>query len=226
MAKKIGILKNQSGNVLIYVLIAIALFAALGFTLSRQTSTSGTEEVDEAKLRLYATDLMNYAAQVRSVLDQMSFSGTDIDDYIFDQPGDAGFNTAPHIHKVFHPQGGGLVVANIPSRAFGVLASTPPTDWYLGRFNNVEWTETTGTDIILSAYNISQSVCEEINSSITGSATIPTLASGSADEFFVDTASDSDFTAAVCAACEGYKSLCVYDSGNDIYTFYSVIAQR
>lgn len=226
MRNKFRIFKNESGNVLIYVLLAIALFAALGFTLARQTSTSGTEEVDEAKLRLYATDLMNYAAQVRSVMDQMSFSGTDIDDYVFDQPGDAGFNTAPHIHKVFHPQGGGLVVANIPSAAFGALASTPATDWYLGRFNNVEWTQTANTDIILSAYNISQAVCEEINSSITGSSTIPTLASGSADNFFVDTATDLDFTSAVCAGCDGYKSLCAHDSGNDIYTFYSVVAQR
>jgi len=216
---------NAQGNALIYVLIAIALFAGLSFTLSRQSRNSGTSEIDDAKAELYAMQLITHASQVKSIIEQMSFTGSNIDDLIFTKPSEAGFSNAPYIHKVYHPQGGGLTAATIPAQAIYQISSTPPAGWYLDRFNNVEWTKTAGTDVMLTAYQISRAVCEKINKKIIGSISIPAL-SGDMSEFLLNTASNSDLTIASCAACEGYISLCVSNNTATAYSFYSVILDR
>ncbi len=217
--------KNDQGNALIYVLIAIALFAGLSFTLSRQSRNSGTSEIDDAKAELYAMQLITYASQVKSIIDQMTFTGSDIDDLIFTKPSEAGFSNAPYIHKVYHPQGGGLSAATIPAQAIYQISSTPSAGWYLDRFNNVEWTKTAGTDVILTAYQISRPVCEKINKKIIGSINIPAL-SGNMSEFLLNTVANSDLTTASCAACEGYSSLCVSNNAGAAYSFYSIVIDR
>ncbi|MGH1375155.1 MAG: hypothetical protein ACRBCK_02300 [Alphaproteobacteria bacterium] len=216
---------SQNGNALIYVLIAIVLFAALGFTLTRQVQNTGTREIDRAEIDLYALQLITYSAQATSSIEQMRFSGSDADDLIFVQPAESGYSSAPHIHKVFHPQGGGLNPQTLPADTVLQVAATPPAGWYLGRFNNVEWTPTNAQDVILSAYQISRPLCETINQRITGNTSIPAL-SGSMSTFLVDSGTNSDLNIANCAACEGYVSLCVSNDVQTSYSFYTIIESR
>ena len=90
---------GERGNALVYVLIAIALFAALSFTLGRQTDTSEAGALSEQKAELYATQLISYAAQVRSAVDQMLFTAaSDIDDLDFAAPTVAVVDTGSLIH--------------------------------------------------------------------------------------------------------------------------------
>lgn len=214
----------EKGNALLYVLIAIALFGALSFTLSRQSRNTDTEQIDEAKVELYATQIIGYARQVQSVIDQMSMTGSNMNDFIFTQPGETGFNSGVHIHKVYHPQGGGLSPSNLPASTVQHNAEQTP-GWYLGLFNNVEWTDGTGTDMILSAHNISAAVCGSINDKITGSSAIPAL-TGDTEDYVLDSATNNDLTVAACSACEGYMSLCVSNVGGTAYSFYNVILDR
>lgn len=225
MRRKILYRSTEDGNALVYVLIAIVLFAALGFTLSRNMSGSNTNEVDAARADLYAVELIAYTAQVKSILDQMSFTGTQISNLDFTKPGEAGFNTAPHIHKVFHPQGGGLTSTNLPPRIIKEKSTNPEAGWYLGLFNNVEWTRGTGTDVILTAHQISKAVCRAINDKITHSTTIPVL-SGDLEDYLVDTGTNNEFTTGACADCEGYVALCISNNSADTYSFYSIILDR
>lgn len=216
---------TERGNALIYVLIAIVLFAALGFTLSRQASTTGTGEIDEARAKILATELLTYSAQVKSVIDQMMFTGSDIDTLDFTLPSEAGFGTAPHLEKVYHPQGGGLTPSTLPENAIAQIATNPAAGWYLGRFNNVEWTKTTNSDVILTAHQISSLVCAQINDQLTGSTTIPAV-TGDLEDYLVDSATDNDLDIASCAACEGYETLCVSNSAVSAYSFYTIVAER
>ena len=216
---------TDAGNALIYVLIAIVLFAALGFTLSRQTTDSDVSEIDDAKVEFYAAQIIAYAAQAKSAVDQMTFTGSTITDFDFVLPGGAGYTTAPHIHKIFHPEGGGLTRGNLPPKAVLEISTPPDAGWHMGRFNNVEWTDSTGTDVILTAHQITKSVCEALNKKITGSTTIPAL-TGDLDDYLIDTATDNDLTVAVCASCESYMSLCVSDNTVSAYSFYTVLADR
>lgn len=234
--------RAESGNVLVYVLIAIVLFAALNFTLSRQTDSTEAGALDQNKAELYATELITYAANVKEAYDKMEFSGAKLEDIDFTPPSAATFNTAPTIKKIFHPDGGGLNPVTLPEKVGITTLTDPVAGWYLGRFNNVEWTgaDTTKTDIVLTAYGIAQSVCGFINQKITGNTAIPSItdpikevlvpqSSGGTANF---TGANQDLTtdpanttpAPICPDCHNKPSFCVQEGG--IYAFYTVIANR
>lgn len=224
--------RSERGNALIYVLIAVALFAALSFTLGRQTDTEEVEILSEEKADLYATQLISYATQAKSVVDQMMFIGGRISDLDFTRPSEAGFNTAPHGNKVLHPEGGGLSLASLPSGVVAQSTSDPVPGWYIGRFNNVEWTASSNQDVILVAYQISQAVCEKINEKITGSSAIPTMTDSIKDVMIDDTyhtGTNTDLTTDsgdICPDCENIGSLCVENQAQDAYGFYTLIADE
>jgi hypothetical protein len=190
---------NQRGNALIYVLVAIVLLAALSMTLGRQTDTSESSDLDDAKAEMYATQLMAYAAATKNSIDQMLFSNDKaLAQLDFTLPTQAGFNTAPTIYKVYHPDGGGLNAARLPADITTSAISDPVAGWYLGRFNNVEWTPTTATVIDNSIY--------------TGATN-------------VDLTTDPAGTP-LCSACHKRASLCVEDASAGTYGFYTIIADR
>src|SRR3989339_2061193 len=167
--KKISNPENsRSGNALIYVLIAIALFASLSFVLGRQTDTSEAGVVSHEQNEMYAAQLISYSAQAKSAVDQMLFAGAFPENLTFFIPGDANYDvetTYPNIYKVFHPDGGGLDLKNLPEAVQSDDPDEPSPDpgWYMGRFNNTEWTKTTDEDVILVAYKITEPVCAAIN---------------------------------------------------------------
>ena len=215
---------KENGNVLVYVLLAVVLFGALSFTLSRQANNAGTTELDSSKLEFYATKIISYTVQTKSVIDQMMITGSSIDDIDFTKPGESGYNTAPHTHKIYHPQGGGLDVETLPEEITLSEKSEDP-DWYLTSSMNVEWTDSTSTDIVLTAYQINEKLCDLLNKKITSSETIPLL-SGQMKNYFINTEANNDLDTSVCNDCEGYSVLCVSNGNQDSYSFYSVLADR
>lgn len=225
---------GESGNALIYVLIAIALFAALSMTLGRQTDTSEVSVLSDEKAELHATQMIAYAAQAKSAIDQMMFGGTKVDDLVFTLPTDPAFETEPPANylKVHHPVGGGLVPATLAAEALGGSSGSPPPGWYLGRFNNVDWTKSASDDVVLLAYQIQKKICERINLKITGSTAIPTMTTA-IKQVFIDDALPlhgganvelTTDTGEICPDCRNRASLCVQEGG--LYGFYAIIADQ
>ena len=222
---------QERGNALIYVLIAIALFAALSFTLSRQTDTSEAGTLSQEKAELYATQLISYAAQARSAIDQMLFTAaSDIDQLDFTAPTDAGFDTGTLIHKVYHPQGGGLLPGKIPTEAITQITNDPEPGWYLGRFNNIEWTASAAEEVVLIAYQINETVCGLINKKINGSTAIPTMTTSIRNTLIDDSlhgGTNVELTTDapdICPDCKNIGYLCVKEGG--IYGFYTILADQ
>ena len=216
--------RKENGNVLVYILIAVVLFGALSFAISRQTNTAGTAELDAAKLEFYASELIGYSGAAQSVIDQMMAMGSTIDDYDFARQGESDFNIHPHAHKVFHPQGGGLDIKSLPEDVT-VERETDAPGWYMTSSINVEWSDSGATDVILTAYQINKPLCELFNEKITGSKTIPAV-SGQMKDYFISTGANNDLTIGACAGCEGYSALCVSNSNQDSFSFYSVLRAR
>jgi hypothetical protein len=228
---------QESGNAMIYVLVAIVLFAGLSFTLSRNTNSNEGGSLSDERAGIYATELISYTAQVKSIIDQMLFSGTDINDLDFRDPSDATFNAGTQrqrADRVFHPEGGGMVKAAIPDAITTQSISNPPAGWYIGRFNNVEWTSSTSDDVILVAYQISESVCAKINEKINGSTAIPVMGD-SIRETMIDASiyagTNTDLTtdptgAPICAECHEISSLCVQNDAQTAYGFYTIVADQ
>lgn len=220
---------TERGNALFYVLIAVALFAALSLTVSNQNNTQEAQTLGAEQVELLAAQIMGQSSQIENAIQQMTFTGSTISDLDFTLPSATGFNTGSNIHKVFHPSGGGVTLNPLDEKAIEQLSASPPAGWYLGRFNNVEWTKTTGTDVLLVAYQISEDTCASINQKITGSRSIPAL-SGQLRIFLVDEdihpASNQDLNASDCPTCEGYSALCVSTPGLTAWAFYNIVAAR
>lgn len=212
---------------MIYILIALVLFGALTAILARQGGQSDSENLSEETAQFQATQLLAFAQSAQSAVNQMIMSGSQPDDLIFDRPNVASFDNAPFIHKVFHPDGGGLILQEANSELFSGTDNDPAPGWYMGRFNNIEWTPSTGPDIILTAHQISQIICETINEKITGTRTIPAIAAGNLADYLIDesehTGSNADFDTAVCNDCDGYANLCISNAAADMFDYYVII---
>jgi len=221
---------SERGNAMIYVLIAVALFAALNFTLSRNNSDNGeAQDLDDGKTELYIGQLISYAAQAKMAVDQLLFEGTRIDNLNFITPSDPAFETGSDIFKVYHPGGAGLSPGNIPTELIAQTNNTPAAGWYMGRFNNIEWSQSTATDIILVAHQISKKACEKINKKITGNTSIPAMNVNLANILIDDSehsGSNIDWTTANCPACADIPALCVSNAGATQFSFYNIIINR
>ncbi len=216
---------SQRGNAMIYVLIALALFGALTLTLSSQNEQADGEEISDEQAELYAVELIEYAASAKNVVDQMIMTGTSINELDFVNPSSAGFDTPPHIHKVYHPSGGGL---NYQAGFNENIIDGFSAGWYVMSETNVEWTPTTADDVILSALRVSEKVCATINKKITGSLDIPQTAIGLNNLFDPNNVAKGDFLNTSCTtdACIGYPSLCVQNITDLDYGFFNIVAAR
>ena len=219
---------RQTGNAMIYVLIVIALFAALAYLLARQSGGQENSTLSSSQVEIDATQILQTALQVKQAVDAMTYSGSTIDSLDFKLPSDTGYDSPPNGQKIFHPDGGGVILPRLPDDAV-VAATDPPPGWYLGRFNNVEWTPTSATDVVMAAYNIAKPVCAKLNQKITGSAAIPVSTAPLRTVLVSSTrhsASNQDFTAAACSGCKGLSELCVQEPGGSGWSFYSLVEIR
>ena len=220
-----------AGNAFVYILIAVALFAGLTLTLSNMNTQESVGVIDTGITAAGVNNILAYASTAQTTLEQMEMTGTQINSMVFLRPIDAGFNTAPHQNKVFHPQGGGLNFKPLPADTSMEDGAGIPAGYYIGRFNNFDWTPTAANDVIFVAYEITKSTCRELNRKITGSPTIPAItATPQLGQLLVDTfyhgSPNADMTTASCAACNGKPALCISTNTDTKYAFYNIIYAR
>lgn len=219
-------MKSTSGNVLVYVLLAVVLFGALSFTLTKQLgSGSGmTGTLDTNKARLRAEELINYATAARSTVEQMrTMSNLLPNEFSFVKQGDAGYDTAPHKAKVYHPVGGGLNVFTPTPEMFA--SGSDERGWVAQVGTNVDFTQTTGSDIIFTFLDVNPAVCKAINERLFKDTAIPTTTLDASKVFINGGGDDDDFETSDCSSCTQRTSYCVIDSdGNN--AFYNVILAR
>ena len=257
---------GERGNAMIYVIIVIALFAALTFIMSRQSDTGEGGAVTSEKVNIDVTSILQTAARVQQGIEQMTYTGAALScaatatpcdwtltgnrppDMVcecskisFMPPSDGNFNDSvaangppenpPLRLKAFHPDGGGVTLPALPADAIsGAVPGNPAPGYYLDRFSDVEWSppDLNGDpldDIFFVAYKITQPVCARLNEQLTGDPTIPVL-TRSAEDIFINDGSNSDFTIADCPACEGQAAMCVKDSTQNIWAFYTLMLAK
>lgn len=226
----------QAGNAMIYVLIAIVLFAALSLIVARQGDDSESSALSTQRANIVAAQLIATSMQLKQGVDQMLYSGSNADTLDFVTPDDepafsAGTNQAD---KVFHPAGGGIILQPIPSDAVNQVSADPPARWYIGRFLNVEWTSTTAEDVIMVAHQVNEQVCRSINEKILGSPT-PLISSINPRDILIDDVAHNGsnpgtWLTASCPTCAGKISACMVGPseipGRNIYSFYSLVISR
>lgn len=158
---------TQRGNVLFLILIAVALFAALSYSVT-QSMRGGGDAGDETT-RINITPLINYAVSVRSSVLKMLIEGSDINLLEFNPPAEFANCTAGFRRCVFHPSGGqGTHTEGNPDAMNNGL----PGEWVfnganeinnLGTSNGVDASSPATADLIAFLPGIKQEVCLKIN---------------------------------------------------------------
>lgn len=222
---------NSRGNAFVYILIAVALFAGLTFALTSADQGNNISELDEGRAKVAANSIVSYAVSAQNAIVSLDKMGTSATQISFIQPSEAAFNTAPNLNKLFHPDGGGLTYKPLLSDAIDAsVTGNPKPGFYIGRFNNFEWTPTAAYDVIFAAFGINRAVCKQLNLQQTGSDTIPALASGTLEAALVDvtyhSGSNANVMTADCGTCTNKSSFCFSNPAGTKFGYVSILVAR
>lgn len=109
----------RAGSALLWILIAVALFAALGFAVTRGIRGGGEEVIASDVARTRAIDIIQFANGLRGAVRNLRVEGIAAQAVSFETPLLAGYNNAGCTEAACRVFGGG-----------GVAYREPPADWF------------------------------------------------------------------------------------------------
>jgi len=234
--------KNQSGNVFVIILVGIALFAALGYTVSRGFRSDSTNNLTKRQADLAAGEILNYAQKISRTVNRLrrngcseseiSFENSAVADYDFvtrDACRVFGATGAKLIYKA--PESSWLASANSGSAGYG--------SWWFGGTNiitDVGGNTQPGNNELLAVVGyLDQNLCIRINDKlgITNPAGVPPQ-DGSASVILADagkyTGTFAGSNAITDTNLDGKSAACFESGGTGpatgTYHFYQVLIER
>jgi hypothetical protein len=156
--------KQERGNVLFLILIAVALFAALSYAVT-QSSRSGGDASRETNI-LNAAQLTQYPTSVRTAILRLVIDGYQDTGLLFNNPASAV--DAPN--EVFSTIGGGAVYQFAPTEMMDTNGGNTAGRWFFNyeyEVPNIGRTpgdaDVSGNELIAFLPEITESVCTRIN---------------------------------------------------------------
>ncbi len=155
--------QTQSGNAFIYVLIAIALFAALAYTFTR-SGQQGSSDISNQEASLTASEILSYAQRVEDAVNRVRTKNRCSENEIsFENATVSGYTnaSAPVSQKchIFETAGGNISWMSFftsQSNYQGLLGFT-------GRQNVPDIGSTSNSELILKVRDIPLETCIQIN---------------------------------------------------------------
>lgn len=159
--------RKEEGSVIFYILIAVALFAALGYAFTSSMNDTSPEQGNEQEGMVYAQELISYSQRidrgVQRVLDQgcsendLSFydsAVTELAGYIHTPDGDSQC-------KVFHANGGAVSWQEPANRV------NDGSEWVMTGQNRVSGvgsnTAGTGNELVIILPKVGKQACMQAN---------------------------------------------------------------
>ena len=101
----------ERGNVFIFILLGLVLFAALSYTVSRSFRSDTTNQMTERQAELAASEILSYAQRIERAVNRLRREGCSENGISFEHAGWGHTQyehtpAAPDNCKVFHPAGG------------------------------------------------------------------------------------------------------------------------
>ncbi|MBI1301636.1 MAG: hypothetical protein GC137_08270 [Alphaproteobacteria bacterium] len=159
--------KTESGTVLLYILLAVALLAALSYAVANTTRGS-VQDLTDDRANILAVEIIEYANILTQAVTQVKLRGYSDREISFENTNAAGYinaNCTEDECKIFHVDGGGLTLLEPPPNA------NDGTDWLFAA-DQVLDIGTTDSDLVAILRNLDQTVCEQINRRLHGTTTI------------------------------------------------------
>jgi len=181
--QKSGFSNPAKGNVLFFILIAIALFAALTYAITNSGRSSSS--MDKERGTINATDYLSYGASMektvgRLLSNDISENGLSFENTIwkqYDGTNVMGANAActTAACKIFDPAGGGLEPRTFPALPVTGVAADVQSGHGVVYNLKVTGVGTTAHDLVLMIAVLDQNTCIQINKNlgITNPSDIP-----------------------------------------------------
>ena len=162
---------NQRGNVLFYILIAVALIGALSFAIM-QSNRGSLSDITQERARLLASEIVSYGNSLAQATGQLRLRGVDIDDMCFNHEnwGASDYDHSgcdDNFNAIFSTNGGGITWKDVDADSIDATTS-PDSLWHIYGDNAVENIGTTCSnascaDLVLIADDLKLDVCLKIN---------------------------------------------------------------
>ena len=163
--------RGECGNVFMFILLGVILFAALAFVMSRGFRSDTTTAMSQRQAELLAVDILSYGQRLERAVGTLQRKGISESDISFFNEAIAGYDHIPaegDSQKVFHPSGGTATWKSPPPKANDGSA------WHFTGHSCVTGIGTGGTgcaanavgtdeDLIAVLPNVNATVCAAIN---------------------------------------------------------------
>lgn len=234
---------NQSGNVLFYILIAVALLAALSYTVT-QSGRGGTSRFSREDAGIAASEIIEYGNVLGNAVSQLRLRGYKDTELSFESNSLDGYtnpNCSEDGCKVFHINGGG--VSYITPNEKWLDSSSSAQDYYgdMSFYGQACTEDLTcysdgddNEDLIVFLPFLNKAICVAINDKLgitnpLDDAPVDAGCSGSAVGKFVGVYSES--TALMDGAGDISRTSGCFKQGacsgiNDTYHYYKVLIER
>ncbi len=238
-------MNNSSGNILFIILIAVALFAALTYAVSK-SSNVGTNNASQETSTINGAVLSQYTASIRAAIQRMTTDGKPLLDVKFNAPADFAALTIS-TEGIFHPSGGGVIYQTAPSVLLDTLGGNLGGKWIFS-FNfeiaNVGSSvagSLNGNDLTAFQVGIKKDVCTQINRKLgLPISPFPTVASNTFSTDMISNTQtyyiDNDYTLPSSEtvigagpndlALVGKGEGCYFEDASNSYVYFSVISER
>lgn len=225
----------ERGNVMFYILIAVALLAALIFAVS-QSGRGNVQQVNVERARLLGSEVIEYASAVTTAFAQLRLRGCNLDEMNFENDVIAGYTNAgapaDGTCNIFALAGGGVT--------FKRPAADAVTATGVHVFSAQAELQDIGTtcaasgcaDLIMFTGPLSESVCAQINDRLgvgddgdpppEGNANAATIAKYTGAVTYANTFGDD----APGLIFKGKSAACIEDTNDSLFYFYKVLAPR
>lgn len=156
--------QNERGSVIVWILVMVALFGALSYTVS-QGSRGGASDLTQKQAELAATSILDHASQVKNAVRQLQINGCSDTEISFDQAFVSGYSNpnspSDESCHVYSTYGGGLRYQNPNIEWLDTSKSSEPhyNTWFA---NGGMWVNGLGTDGSGSSCLTSAQDCREL----------------------------------------------------------------
>jgi len=190
----------ESGSILIWIFLGIALFAALSFAVSDIMRGGGSTDIGEVS-RLRATDLLQYAWAVQRGIRTMNIDGIDESELCFhaSQWGHTDYEYNPqcadNANRIFSSEGGGIsfqdgvddwYAPGVPALADGDRTWVFSAKFEVGDVGTDSGgggTVAANADLVMATAPVRNDVCESLNALLGFSdVTPPAVAASTYDD--------------------------------------------
>ena len=236
---------KEKGSMFFYIMLAVALFGALAFMITRSMKGRNTDVMSKQEINVVVSEILDNAQKISYGVDRIVRNGASEGDICFIHPQNnailnlaynANTECADNSARLYHETGGNVVYRKIPHEWLDndtfPPGSTGHGEWIFTNQNAVQGlgagalNVTTSLELIAHINYLKRDICEAINKRL-GITGIP----ATAGTFAPLNPATQGFTTATgqlaVAALNGVRTGCFeYNTGTPTYIFYHVLLER